>query len=378
MDEIRGSPARRLSQILDPIARLASDFGSSSSAPCSPRMGVRGHTRDHDNTCTLGGVEVTRSESCRAPGGSSSGPESPRLLPRRGRQTPIPPPRPNQHQHHHSHNQQQQQQLRTESPSSPMHFRNSPYVNVPCNLLFQKDKSFADSAKSAGYAELKDTSIINKTTTASGKCNPYSFSSDSSGRVEYADTKRTYGAQTDFGPTSFENKALDVTQNYNRHGRSLFEQTGQQSGPSTRSNLERTYSFSGGRQQQSIGVEERDRQYASESHRLLIERAAATLANNAAVTTGGGGSSSSTGKSNSGTIASGDLGKRDKLDGRPAYGSSKSFDGYSSTVEELNWQERCLELQLELHRSRSQATRVRDMLREKVSTQFVKLTGEKM
>lgn len=32
----------------------------------------------------------------------------------------------------------------------------------------------------------------------------------------------------------------------------------------------------------------------------------------------------------------------------------------------VNWQERCLELQLELHRSRSQATRVRDMLRDKV------------
>lgn len=33
----------------------------------------------------------------------------------------------------------------------------------------------------------------------------------------------------------------------------------------------------------------------------------------------------------------------------------------------VNWQERCLELQLELHRSRAQATRTRDMLREKVS-----------
>lgn len=34
---------------------------------------------------------------------------------------------------------------------------------------------------------------------------------------------------------------------------------------------------------------------------------------------------------------------------------------------QINWQERCLELQLELHRSRNQAGRVRDMLREKVS-----------
>lgn len=37
----------------------------------------------------------------------------------------------------------------------------------------------------------------------------------------------------------------------------------------------------------------------------------------------------------------------------------------------VNWQERCLELQLELHRSRTQATRTRDMLREKV--EFEKL-----
>lgn len=33
----------------------------------------------------------------------------------------------------------------------------------------------------------------------------------------------------------------------------------------------------------------------------------------------------------------------------------------------INWQERCFELQLELQRSRAQATRTRDMLREKVS-----------
>lgn len=32
----------------------------------------------------------------------------------------------------------------------------------------------------------------------------------------------------------------------------------------------------------------------------------------------------------------------------------------------INWHERCLELQLELHRSRAQATRTRDMLRDKV------------
>ncbi|KFB40773.1 AGAP001934-PA-like protein [Anopheles sinensis] len=39
--------------------------------------------------------------------------------------------------------------------------------------------------------------------------------------------------------------------------------------------------------------------------------------------------------------------------------------GYLHHQPEINWQERCLELQLELHRSRNQAGRVRDMLREK-------------
>lgn len=44
-----------------------------------------------------------------------------------------------------------------------------------------------------------------------------------------------------------------------------------------------------------------------------------------------------------------------------------SLDPGCSANGTVNWQERCLELQLELHRSRAQATRTRDMLREKVS-----------
>lgn len=39
----------------------------------------------------------------------------------------------------------------------------------------------------------------------------------------------------------------------------------------------------------------------------------------------------------------------------------------NSASGSINWQEKCLELQLELQRSRAQATRTRDMLREKVS-----------
>lgn len=39
---------------------------------------------------------------------------------------------------------------------------------------------------------------------------------------------------------------------------------------------------------------------------------------------------------------------------------------------EINWQERCLELQLELHRSKNQSERIRGMLRDKVGANVVK------
>ncbi|XP_043285155.1 uncharacterized protein CG43867 isoform X3 [Venturia canescens] len=380
MDEIRGSPSRRLSQILDPIARLASDFGSSSSAPCSPRMGVRGPSSTRDN------IEIARSEPCR---GTPSGPESPRLLPRRARQPPVPPPRPSQHQlhhrHHHNHHQHYQRRNETCSSSSssslspPIHFRNSPYVNVPCNLVFQKDKSFAESAKCAGYSELRETTATTTATTTTttttttmasatgaksltnlvGKCNPYSFTSESSGRVEYADIGEKINYPTpaiiDLGPNSFENKALDATENFNRLGKSFHEQPG--TSGSRVANIDGSCSFNA-RQHQ---IDDR-RDHVADPHRLLIERAAATLAcaSNQSVATARTTSSSA--------LPTTDHAKKEKSPReRPGYGSSKSFDGYSTTVEELNWQERCLELQLELHRSRSQATRVRDMLREKLS-----------
>ncbi|XP_035899801.1 uncharacterized protein CG43867 isoform X10 [Anopheles stephensi] len=48
-------------------------------------------------------------------------------------------------------------------------------------------------------------------------------------------------------------------------------------------------------------------------------------------------------------------------------GGGGAGGGYLHHQPEINWQERCLELQLELHRSRNQAGRVRDMLREKLS-----------
>lgn len=39
---------------------------------------------------------------------------------------------------------------------------------------------------------------------------------------------------------------------------------------------------------------------------------------------------------------------------------------------EINWQERCLELQLELHRSKNQSERIRGMLRDKVGANVTK------
>ena len=45
----------------------------------------------------------------------------------------------------------------------------------------------------------------------------------------------------------------------------------------------------------------------------------------------------------------------------------RQVNNYTQGLPEINWQERCLELQLELHRTKSQASRIRDMLRDKVS-----------
>nr|XP_017102236.2 uncharacterized protein CG43867 isoform X6 [Drosophila bipectinata] len=45
----------------------------------------------------------------------------------------------------------------------------------------------------------------------------------------------------------------------------------------------------------------------------------------------------------------------------------RQVNNYGQALPEINWQERCLELQLELHRSKNQAGRIRDMLREKLT-----------
>ncbi|XP_012167982.1 uncharacterized protein CG43867 isoform X7 [Bombus affinis] len=326
MEEVRGSPARRLSQILDPIARLATDFGSNS-APCSPRLGVRGHEASSGSIVQTGpaAAEVTARrqqvgpESSRGGGLPPTGAESPRLWPRQFRQAPAPPPRPR-----HANNANNNHAAAIAASGSlpaPVHARDSPYVNVP-NLLFQKDnKGFVETARSAGYVELRDTKP---------KCSPYDFTSESSGHVEYTD-KRTFAAQTDFDGSSSCYDANDLAAF--ARARSNFDP-----GPAPRGgHFDRAYSFSGRQPEQTGRIFAENRLYVEQRNAVAAAAAASSDA------------------------------KKEKLESRPAYGASKSFDGYSSAVEELNWQERCLELQLELHRSRSQATRVRDMLREKLS-----------
>lgn len=207
------------------------------------------------------------------------------------------------------------------------------------NLIFQKDKSFAETAKSAGYVELKDssgsgsgsgTSTGNNTKT---KCSPFNFTSDPSGHVEYVDGRQYVGQLTslEFGTTCYENKAHDIQnmQQVLNRGRSPFEPG---TSGASRSPFERSFTVTGRQQPES------------QSSRQFLGDKATTTSNVLPV-----------------------IGPQEVMKDPKGFGSSKSFDGYSNTVEELNWQERCLELQLELHRSRNQASRVRDMLREKVS-----------
>ncbi|XP_065158383.1 uncharacterized protein CG43867-like isoform X5 [Atheta coriaria] len=51
----------------------------------------------------------------------------------------------------------------------------------------------------------------------------------------------------------------------------------------------------------------------------------------------------------------------------PAVPSGGASGSSQDAAAPINWQEKCLELQLELHRNRTQATRTRDMLRDKLS-----------
>ncbi|KAJ8688195.1 hypothetical protein QAD02_023990 [Eretmocerus hayati] len=288
MEEVRGSPAasRRLSQILDPLARLASELGapssctSTSSAPCSPRLGSGG-SRLQQHSCCTGPPTSTSTSSGPSSLGASG---SPRLMPRKGRQGPAVPPRPRNN--------------------------NGPFASSgssgPQGLVFTKDKSFNESARGAGYVELRDSPSPSPKLALA---NPYSFSSEPSGRVEYVDSATGVGT-TGVGVRP----ELGIHDNNSASGSGYLDRLTNQ-------------------QQQML--------WSTEG---MVRSGPQSL-----------------------TLQQQDLESRSVGSGFGATTSGKSFDGYSNAVEELNWQERCLELQLELHRSRNQASRVRDMLREKVS-----------
>lgn len=321
MDEIRGLHASRLSQISDPITRITSDFGSNS-APCSPRLRVRVHESsgspdDNGGGGGRGGISSGESDGSRSGGGRSDfnviGSESPRFHSRRICQAPVPPPRPRN----------------KDLNVSP---RDSPYVNVQ-NLLFHKNENSTQAARNAGYVELKDSSNSSSSNSSncgrSFKCSPYTFTSESSGQVEYAD-KRLFDLQTNFGQKSFEScKSGDFSLN------SPYDVASSSSSSSTPrgGNFERSFSFSNKKHHDATS-----QLIYSGDNQLFVDK---TIPSSASIMDG-------------------------KKESNFVYSASKSFDGFSNTVEEFNWQERCLELQLELHRSRNQATRIRDMLREKV------------
>jgi hypothetical protein len=292
MEEIRGSPARRLSQILDPIVRLTSELNTTSSAPCSPKLNSRLH-----NTCSEPsslGQEYAR---------ITSAVDNSCLKQRRGKQGPTPPPRP-------------------KNNNSPIHYRDSPYINIP-NLSFQKDKSLIETTKNPSYMEPVNTSGPSTASTKTNS-NPYNFTSESSGYVEYVDGRPCIDHSIiDFESTCYENKTQDI-QNIQLYGK---DHSIHDFGVSINSSLETNYTIK--------------QQLECQSKYFFADK---------------------------GNISSSFVQQETVKEPKIVYASSKSFDGYSNTVEELNWQERCLELQLELHRSRNKASRVRDMLREKVSS----------
>ncbi|XP_034943606.1 uncharacterized protein CG43867 isoform X3 [Chelonus insularis] len=311
MDDIRNSSAtRRLSQIFDPIARFASDFGSSS-APCSPRLGLGNRTYENANIFE---GNKTRGNASSSASPIPDEPENSRLLPRRSASSSrqVLPSR--------------SQQLN----DSSMHSRTSTstYVNVPCENLHhgRRDKHFTDTKSNFSYIELRDKDKHYHNAMQS----PFGFTTESSGCVEYADKRNLYDTKPEnFG--SYGNLENDSSSDASSP---IFDSAG--GGSSLTSNVDRILSSISGKNQQF--------------RRASIDRDITFTSSISAA-----------------TFASDD--QRERFDIRPAaYSSSKSFDaGYTTAVEKLNWQERCLELQLELHRSRSQATRVRDMLREKLS-----------
>ncbi|KAK0179536.1 hypothetical protein PV327_005280 [Microctonus hyperodae] len=329
MDDIRGSPAgRRLSQIFDPIARFASDFGSSSSAPCSPLLGLTGRNYESldivESNGSRGGSNNTGQATSSFTGNAQ---ESPRFFSRQQRsgsstrQAPVPPPR-----------NQQRNDLSTNTRSSTTNYINLPYDNFHHHgrrELAVSDTSGKNVKSDINYVELKDKENHYR----SAKLPQFSFSAEPSGRVEYkSDKQDLYRARPEEFITSYGHFENDTSSEESSPAIETNSVHRVDCGTSLSSNVDKILaSYAGKHPQQQQNF-----------RRVSIDHDITFTPSTSAPITGS--------------------------NNQRAYSSSKSFDtSYPTTVEELNWQERCLELQLELHRSRSQATRVRDMLRDKVS-----------
>lgn len=311
MDEIYGESGLRLSQIIDPITSLVSDFDSNS-ASCSSRLGARVHkpymTAEEGSGVSPSGSDRLQVRS-NAHDSKQIGSESPRLIPRRAFPAPVRPPRP--------HNAK---------CSSVVFSRDSPYVNVS-NLIFRKKDSFTQVVTDAGCVELKDTnSSISSSSNYSKSCkySPYDFISEPSGYMDYTD-KRINRARKDFHMKCFEIKAND-TQKSNS-----VNSTCDPGSPGRVDTYKRSFSSC------SRQCHDDQSRHCTAENQIFMDRTSLSLS----------------------TV--------EEEKPSTTYSASESCDGFLNTVEEFNWQERCLELQLELHRSKSQATRIRDMLREKVS-----------
>ncbi|KAL7304531.1 hypothetical protein TKK_0003317 [Trichogramma kaykai] len=316
MEEFRGSPAARR---LDPRARLASELlqaaglGSSSSAPCSPQLARHGDSSS---------------------GPASLGCQSPRMA-RRGRQGPPPPPRPRHKQ------------------ILAQHYNEPPaYANVPNNSSsssshsFKRDNSFslqsfqdAMAAKAAGYAELRgdsrSSSPMSSVSSPKLKISPFNFTSDSSGHVEYVDS----GGRS-FSPTyePLRVRSPNSTTTTTSAAANTTTAATATSG-SSRNSFERRQPASSS---SSSSEDKQQQPQAKDAVQLRLFSTASSLLQ--------------------------------QQQQQASSSSSKSFDrGYESAVADLNWQERYLKLQLELHRTQNEAIKVQDTLREKVSELHVRL-----
>lgn len=274
MDDLQNISARRSSPHLDPLSRLVSELSSSSSAPCSPRLGSRPLLHQESQETSSGPSSLTEDYS------RSTCPSSPLLLPRKKR--PVPPPRP---------------KLNRTGPPLILGFNkdSSLYANVS-NLALQKNRW---TSRDIGYEKLKETS----------------YPTNGSSRLPESFDHSTNAGSSSGGWSPFENNTknhfdFDVAPLLPPSLDSILDgkyfKDSVQNYPST------TSTNSGHNQYQELSITE------------------------------------------------------PILSGYSTTASQTRDKNYLNTLDELDWQERCLQLQMQLYRSKNQTTRVRETLREKV------------